>query len=108
MVAVHDLHASTVSTGMPVLMAHVVVDPGLSMAQGRRFWLSCKAVCASISRCQFRIRPSSLSRPGARRLARNICMMRRKMRVTAVMVLGLVTQLIELMVTRPFEGMRED
>lgn len=33
-VAVHDLHASTVSTGMPVLMAHVVVDPGLSMAQG--------------------------------------------------------------------------
>lgn len=33
-VAVHDLHASTVSTGMPVLMAHVVVDPGLSMTQG--------------------------------------------------------------------------
>ncbi|KAB5606521.1 cation transporter [Bifidobacterium jacchi] len=33
-IAVHDLHASTVSTGMPVLMAHVVVDKGLTMEQG--------------------------------------------------------------------------
>lgn len=32
-VAVHDLHASTVSTGMPVLMAHIVVDPDLSMEE---------------------------------------------------------------------------
>lgn len=32
-VAVHDLHASTVSTGMPVLMAHVEVDDGLDMEQ---------------------------------------------------------------------------
>ena len=32
-VAVHDLHASTVSTGMPFLMAHVVVDRGLDMEQ---------------------------------------------------------------------------
>ena len=31
--AVHDLHASTVSTGMPMLMAHVVVEPGMSMDQ---------------------------------------------------------------------------
>lgn len=31
--AVHDLHASTVSTGMPIVMAHVVVDPGLTMQQ---------------------------------------------------------------------------
>ena len=31
MVAVHDLHASTVSTGMPVVMAHVVVERGLTM-----------------------------------------------------------------------------
>lgn len=30
-VAVHDLHASTVSTGMPVVMAHVVVECGLTM-----------------------------------------------------------------------------
>ena len=30
-VAVHDLHASTVSTGMPILMAHVVVERGLTM-----------------------------------------------------------------------------
>lgn len=32
-IAVHDLHASTVSTGMPILMAHVVVDRNLSMEQ---------------------------------------------------------------------------
>ena len=29
--AAHDLHASTVSTGMPILMAHVVVDKDLTM-----------------------------------------------------------------------------
>lgn len=32
-VAVHDLHASTVATGMPILMAHVVVERGLTMEQ---------------------------------------------------------------------------
>lgn len=32
-VAVHDLHASTVATGLPVLMAHVVVSPGMTMEQ---------------------------------------------------------------------------
>lgn len=32
-VAVHDLHASMVSTGMPFLMAHVVVERGLTMEQ---------------------------------------------------------------------------
>lgn len=33
-VTVHDLHASTVSTGMPILMAHVVVENGLTMQEG--------------------------------------------------------------------------
>lgn len=32
-VAVHDLHASTVATGMPMLMAHVVMERDLSMQQ---------------------------------------------------------------------------
>ncbi|WP_237743155.1 cation diffusion facilitator family transporter [Bifidobacterium bohemicum] len=32
-VGVHDIHASTVSTGMPILTAHVVVERNLSMAQ---------------------------------------------------------------------------
>ncbi|RSX54271.1 cation transporter [Bifidobacterium goeldii] len=32
-IAVHDLHASTVSTGMPILMAHVVVDRTITMEQ---------------------------------------------------------------------------
>ena len=31
--AVHDLHAGTVATGMPYLMAHVVVERGLDMEQ---------------------------------------------------------------------------
>lgn len=35
-VAVHDLHASTVSTGMPTLTAHVVVDKSLSMADAAK------------------------------------------------------------------------
>ncbi|WP_137656252.1 cation diffusion facilitator family transporter [Bifidobacterium moukalabense] len=35
-VAVHDLHASTVSTGMPILMAHVVVERGLTMEDAAR------------------------------------------------------------------------
>lgn len=33
-VEVHDIHASTVATGMPILTAHVVVEQGLSMEQG--------------------------------------------------------------------------
>lgn len=33
-VAVHDLHASTISTDLPILMAHIVVERGLSMEQG--------------------------------------------------------------------------
>lgn len=32
-VAVHDLHASTVASGMPILTAHVVVDDGMTMRQ---------------------------------------------------------------------------
>ncbi len=32
-VAVHDLHASTVATGLPILMAHVVVERDLTMEQ---------------------------------------------------------------------------
>ena len=32
-IAVHDLHASTVSTGMPILMAHVVVERDLTMKE---------------------------------------------------------------------------
>ena len=32
-VAVHDIHASIVSTGMPIFMAHVVVEQGLTMKE---------------------------------------------------------------------------
>jgi len=33
-VGVHDLHAWTITSGLPVLSAHVVVDPGV-LANGR-------------------------------------------------------------------------
>lgn len=32
-IAVHDVHASTVASGMPILMAHVVVERGMTMEQ---------------------------------------------------------------------------
>ena len=32
-VAVHDIHASIVSTGMPIFMAHVVIEQGLTMKE---------------------------------------------------------------------------
>ncbi len=35
-VDVHDVHASTVATGMPILTAHVVVERGLDMEQAGR------------------------------------------------------------------------
>jgi len=50
--AVHDLHASTVSTGMPILMAHVVVDKDLP---------NCRIACASTSRSRSPTPPSSSS-----------------------------------------------
>ena len=61
-VAVHDLHASTVATGMPILTAHVVVDRDVTMRQAAMCWRGCRIVCASISRCRSDIRPSSWSR----------------------------------------------
>lgn len=41
-VAVHDLHASTISTDLPILMAHIVVERGLSMEQGPSSSTSCR------------------------------------------------------------------
>ena len=70
-VAVHDLHASTVSTGMPILMAHVVVEQGLTMEDSARI-LSQLQDClrehfpVSIPHTTFQLEPegySSASRP---------------------------------------------
>ena len=68
-VAVHDLHASTVSTGMPMLMAHVVVEPGMSMDQAANV-LSQLQDClrepfppSSIPHTTFQLEPQGTVRP---------------------------------------------
>lgn len=52
--AVHDLHASTVSTGMPIFMAHVVVDPNMTMSQ-------CSHVLSQLQDCLREHFPVSVS-----------------------------------------------
>ena len=52
--AVHDLHASTVSTGMPIFMAHVVVEPNMTMAQ-------CAQVLSQLQDCLREHFPVSVS-----------------------------------------------
>ena len=59
--AVHDLHASTVSTGMPILMAHVVVDKDLTMKMPPQSSPNCRIACASTSRSRSPTPPSSSS-----------------------------------------------
>lgn len=41
-IAVHDLHASTVATGQPILTAHIVVDPNLTMEQAGQVLRDCQ------------------------------------------------------------------
>ena len=67
-VAVHDLHASTVSTGMPVVMAHVVVERGLTMDDAADI-LS----CVSTSPYPCRTPPSSLNLKDTIRTAARNC-----------------------------------
>ena len=72
-VAVHDLHASTVSTGMPMLMAHVVVEPGMSMDQAANV-LSQLQDClrehfpVSIPHTTFQLEPQGYRSPSAEQL----------------------------------------
>ena len=72
-VAVHDLHASTVSTGMPMLMAHVVVEPGMSMDQAANV-LSQLQDCLrehfpiSIPHTTFQLEPQGYRSPSAEQL----------------------------------------
>lgn len=72
-VAVHDLHASTVSTGMPILMAHVVVDRGLTMEQAADV-LSQLQDClrehfpVSVPHTTFQLEPEGYTTPSAEQL----------------------------------------
>ncbi len=71
-VAVHDLHASTVSTGMPMLMAHVVVEPGMSMDQAANAQptagLPARAFPRLDSHTTFQLEPQGYRSPSAEQL----------------------------------------
>ncbi|PNP89923.1 cation transporter [Gardnerella sp. DNF00502] len=69
-IAVHDLHASTVSTGMPIFMAHVVVDRDLNMDQCAQI-LSQLQDClrehfpVSVSHTTFQLEPEGYTTPSS-------------------------------------------
>ncbi|OZG63520.1 cation transporter [Bifidobacterium lemurum] len=72
-VAVHDLHASTVSTGMPILMAHVVVERGLSMEQAEGILQQLQDCLrehfpVSVPHTTFQLEPEGYTTPSAEQL----------------------------------------
>ncbi|PWG63638.1 cation diffusion facilitator family transporter [Bifidobacterium callitrichidarum] len=69
-VAVHDLHASTVSTGMPILMAHVVVERGLTMDQAGQILTQLQDCLrehfpVSVPHTTFQLEPEGYTTPSA-------------------------------------------
>lgn len=74
-IAVHDLHASTVSTGMPILMAHVVVDKNLSMEQAAQVLVQLQDCLrehfpVSVPHTTFQLEPEGYSTQSAEELHR--------------------------------------
>lgn len=72
-IAVHDLHASTVSTGMPILMAHVVVERGLTMDQAADILAQLQDCLrehfpVSVPHTTFQLEPEGYSTPSATQL----------------------------------------
>lgn len=71
--AVHDLHASTVSTGMPILMAHVVVDKDLSMEDAATILTQLQDCLrehfpVSVPHTTFQLEPEGYSSPSSNEL----------------------------------------
>lgn len=74
-VAVHDLHASTVATGMPILMAHVVVERGLTMDQAADVLARLQDCLrehfpVSVPHTTFQLEPEGYSSPSSPRMHR--------------------------------------
>lgn len=72
-VAVHDLHASTVATGMPVVMAHVVVERGLDMEQAASILAQLQDCLrehfpVSVPHTTFQLEPEGYTTPSAGQL----------------------------------------
>ena len=71
--AVHDLHASTVSTGMPILMAHVVVDKDLTMEEAATILTQLQDCLrehfpVSVPHTTFQLEPEGYSSPSSNEL----------------------------------------
>ena len=71
--AVHDLHASTVSTGMPILMAHVVVDKDLTMEDAATILTQLQDCLrehfpVSVPHTTFQLEPEGYSSPSSNEL----------------------------------------
>jgi cobalt-zinc-cadmium efflux system protein len=58
---VHDLHAWTITSGLPVLSAHVVVNPGVLDSVGQEKMLhdlqGCLGVHFDVEHCTFQLEP---------------------------------------------------
>ncbi|MET9803610.1 cation diffusion facilitator family transporter [Streptomyces sp. NPDC006368] len=67
---VHDLHAWTITSGMPVLSAHVVVDPGALDSVGHEKMLHALQECLGghfdVEHCTFQLEPSGHAEHEAR------------------------------------------
>ena len=71
--AVHDLHASTVSTSMPILMAHVVVDKDLTMEDAATILTQLQDCLrehfpVSVPHTTFQLEPEGYSSPSSNEL----------------------------------------
>lgn len=69
-IAVHDLHASTVASGMPIVTAHIVVDPHMTMEQAGAVLDQCQACLrddfeVSIPHTTFQLEPQGYTTPSA-------------------------------------------
>ena len=69
-IAVHDLHASTVASGMPILTAHVIVDKQMTMEEAGRVLEQlqlclCEHFPVSVPHTTFQLEPEGYTGPGA-------------------------------------------
>lgn len=69
-IAVHDLHASTVASGMPILTAHVIVDKQMTMEEAGRVLEQlqlclCEHFPVSVPHTTFQLEPEGYTGPGS-------------------------------------------
>lgn len=67
-VDVHDLHAWTITSGLPVLSAHVVIEPGIDHGQALDLLRTCLTQDFDVTHCTFQ-----LERPEHREHESSVC-----------------------------------